>query len=396
MLDPGLRELLDLVIRWVHVVAAILWIGNSMLWNWIDRNLETGSRSGAEAGAIGHIWLLHSGAFYYMEKTLLAGRGLPEPLHWFKWQAYTTWITGALLLVIVYYAAGGALLLGPERVVSGTNAILIGAGLIVVAWPVYNVLWRLPLMRRRAVSGVLGIALILALAFVLTRIFSGRAAFLHVGAVLGTIMAGNVRQVIMPSQRQLVAAVAAGQGADPQLADRAKRHSIHNNYITYPVIILMLSSHFPGVYGHSQNWLLLGVLVLAGAASRHFLNIRFTAPRWWIGLGATAVTTIAILYLANGRAPAAQPAAVAGTVSFDDARRIIDRRCAACHSATPSDRTFGVMPGGVSFDTPEDIQRWQPRILQRAVHDRTMPPANKTGMTEQERKALRSWIAGGR
>ncbi|MGQ0814832.1 MAG: urate hydroxylase PuuD [Gemmatimonadota bacterium] len=389
MIDAGVRELLDVIVRWVHVIAGILWIGNSMLWNWIDRNLE---KPEAGSGTLGSIWLLHSGAFYRMEKTMLAGRGLPEPLHWFKWQAYTTWLSGAVLLLVVYYFTGGALLLGHDSAVSGGTAIMIGAGLVVIAWPLYDVVWRLPLLRNRLASGVLGMALILALAFALTRVFSGRAAFLHVGAILGTIMAGNVAMRIMPAQRQLVDAVAAGQGADPAVADRAKHRSIHNNYLTFPVIVLMVSGHFPGLYGQPYNWLLLGVLVAAGAGVRHFMNIRFTEPRWRLGLAATVVTAIAILYFAEEWRPGIQPAAAASHVSFADARSIIDRRCAACHSATPSDRTLGVMPGGVSFDTPEAIQAYAPRILQRAVRDRTMPPANKTSMTDAEREILRSWI----
>ncbi len=394
MIDPGVRELLDLVARWIHVIAGTMWIGNSLLFNWLDRNL----RQAGEGAELGRIWLLHSGGFYRVEKTLLTGQRLPVPLHWFKWQAYTTWLTGALLLGIVYYAAGGALLLEPGvRGVSAGGAIAISATLIVLAWPVYELLWRSPVSRSR-ISGIFGLALIIAIAFVLTRVFSGRAMFLHVGAMLGTIMAGNVAMNIMPAQRQLVAAVSAGQGVDEQLSNRAKRRSIHNNYLTFPVIILMLSSHFPGVYGPEYAWALLGVLLVTGAGVRHFLNIRFTEPRWGWGLGVTAAAALAVLYFATAASNPAQGVRIIGTgesVSFADARSVIDRRCTVCHSAHPADRTFGVAPGGVAFDSPEQIRAHADRILNRAVTTRTMPLGNKTSMTDAERELLRRWIENG-
>jgi uncharacterized membrane protein len=323
---------------------------------------------------------------------------MPVPMHWFKWQAYTTWLTGALLLVIVYYSAGGALLIPPDaRGLSAPGAIALGAALIALAWPVYDLLWRSPLGRSR-ISAIFGLALIMAIAFALTRVFSGRAAFLHVGAMLGTLMAGNVAMLIMPSQRQLVAAVDAGQGVDPALSNRAKARSIHNNYLTFPVIILMLSSHFPGIYGQQHAWALIGVLVVAGAGVRHFLNIRFTEPRWGWGLAATVAAALAVLYWATA-APGTAPGATAvdrdDPISFAEARSIIDRRCTACHSAHPADRTFGVAPAGVAFDSPEQIRALTDRILNRAVTTRTMPPANKTFITEAERQALRRWIEGG-
>jgi uncharacterized membrane protein len=393
LIDPDVRQLLDLVVRWIHVIAAIMWIGNSLLFNWLDRNLQQ-PRAGAE---LGRIWLIHSGGFYHVEKTLLKGQTLPAPMHWFKWQAYTTWLTGALLLVIVYYGAGGALLLNPEATgLSAAGAMALSAGLIVLAWPVYDVLWRSPLGRSR-ISGIFGLALIVALAFALTRVFSGRAAFLHVGAILGTLMAGNVAMLIMPAQRQLVGSFAAAQGIDTALADRAKARSIHNNYFVFPVIALMLSAHFPGIYGQQYAWALIGVLVMGGAGVRHFLNIRNTEPRWRWGLAATAGTAVAVLYLATSRPEPEAPLRVAGAraPSFADVRSIIDRRCTACHSAHPSDRTFGAAPAGVAFDSPEQIRALSDRILNRAVTTRTMPPANKTSITDAEREMLRVWVVEG-
>lgn len=394
MIDPNLRELLDLAVRWIHVIAGIMWIGNSLLFNWLDRNLQQ-PREGAE---LGRIWLIHSGGFYHVEKTLLRGQSLPAPLHWFKWQAYTTWLSGALLLGIVYYSAGGALLINPSASgLSTAGAIALSAALIALAWPVYDLLWRSPLGRSR-ISGLFALAVIVAIAFALTRVFSGRAAFLHVGAILGTLMAGNVAMLIMPSQRQLVGSFDAGKGVDTALANRAKARSIHNNYLVFPVIALMLSSHFPGIYGHPYAWALVGVLLVAGAGVRHFLNIRYTEPRWRWGLAATATLSLAVLYFAPATPERVQRvrSASAEVPSFADVRSIIDRRCSVCHSAYPADRTFGAAPAGVAFDSPEQIRVLADRILNRAVITRTMPPANKTSITDSERELLRLWIEGGR
>ena len=394
-MSPPLRELLDLVFRWMHLVAGIMWIGNSLLWNWIDRNLEP-SKTGKE-GISGEIWLLHSGAFYFMEKDL-RGWDRGRPLHWFKWQAYTTWLTGAALLVVVYYASGGALLIDPAvRDLSAAAAIGIGVGTIVGGWLAYD------LFLGRLVSGmgrmgaVAGLALVLALSFGLTQVFSGRAAFLHVGALLGTLMAGNVFRVIMPSQRVLVSAVERGERPDPEPSRRAKERSIHNNYMTFPVIVLMLSSHFPTLYGHRWNWLVLGILVVTGATVRHLLNIRFTWPRWKPALAATFAASLGALALLTAR-PAQSRAAAGvrdGRVTFEQANAVIQKRCTVCHSADAADRTFGVAPAGVAFDTPEQIRSRMDRIRARAVETLTMPPANKTFITAEERAILGRWISQG-
>jgi len=397
--DAGVREVLDLALRWVHVIAAIMWIGNSLLWNWIDRNLEP-SKQG-RPGIQGEIWLLHSGAFYFMEKDL-KGWDRDRPLHWFKWQAYTTWLTGAGLLAVVYYASAGAMLVDPAVAdLDPGTAVLIGIGTIVGAWLVYHHGIARLLARAGAAAALLGLALVVGVAYGLTHLFSGRAAFLHVGALLGTLMAGNVFRVIMPAQRELVSAVEGGRTPDPAPARRAKERSIHNNYIVFPVIALMLVSHFPGIYGHRWNWLLLALLVVAGAGVRHVLNIRFTYPHWKPALAATIAASLALLYLAlalpagSGATPVGSTAPGAGPVSFAQANAVLQKRCTVCHSADAADRTFGVAPAGVAFDTPEQIHARADRILARAVTGRTMPPANKTFITDEEREVLRGWIEGG-
>jgi uncharacterized membrane protein len=389
------RELLDLVFRWIHVIAGIMWIGNSLLWNWIDRNLAP-SKTG-KPGIQGEIWLLHSGAFYFMEKDL-KGWDRDRPLHWFKWQAYTTWLTGAVLLVVVYYASGGALLIDPAVAdLTPAQATMIGVGTIVGAWIVYHHGLARLLARAGGLAALLGLALVMGVAYGLTHVFSGRAAFLHVGAMLGTLMAGNVAHVIMPAQRKLVGAVEQGGQPDPAPAKKAKERSIHNNYMTFPVIVLMLSAHFPGLYGNRLSWLVLGVLVLAGASVRHILNTRFTFEQWKPALAATMAASILALYFLTARPASAgrTDAGAGGTVPFAQANAVIQKRCAVCHSADAADRTFGAAPAGVAFDTPEQIRARIDRIRARAVETQTMPPANKTFMTEQERVLLGRWIAQG-
>jgi uncharacterized membrane protein len=399
----GVIELVDLVARWIHVIAAIMWAGNSMLFNWLDRNLRPASPetsgSPASKGTLGNIWLLHSGAFYFVEKTLLGGQPLPWPLHWFKWQAYTTWWSGVVLLVVVYYFGGRATLADATVApLSHRMAVVVALAAIAGGWALYESMQRFVAPSAPRVALTIWITGLTAISIALTQLLSGRAAFLHVGAMLGTIMAANVVLTIVPSQRELVASVSEGRGADPAVSARAKRVSIHNNYFTFPVIVLMLISHFPAVYGSRLNWLLLLVLIAAGTAVRHVLNIRFTFPSWRPVLAGTLVGSVVALIaiLRLGTSPNDVGASnTTAPVSFTDARHVIDRPCAACHSAAPTDVSFGVAPGGVMLDTPEQIFAQVARIRERAVVTRTMPPGNKTNITDVERAMLGRWIAQG-
>jgi uncharacterized membrane protein len=397
--SEGAGELLDLMARWVHLIAGIMWIGNSLLFNWLDRRLEPPGGGARTPEPIGTIWLLHSGGFYYVEKTLLAGLPLPAPLHWFKWQAYTTWWSGIVLLLVVYYAGGRAALADPGvAALSHAQAVAVGVAAILGGWLLYEAMQRLVAPRAAGLATAVWITGLTAISVALTQLLGGRAAFLHVGAILGTIMAANVVFTIVPSQRALVASVDGGQGGNPAVSARAKRVSIHNNYFTFPVLALMVSGHFPSLYGQRLSWLALLVLVAAGAAVRHLLNIRFSFPSWRPALAATLTTTVVALY-AILRVGTASPTAVApgfvAPVTFAEVRHVIDRRCGSCHSVQQSDRTFGAAPGGVTFDTPEQIIRYTARIRERAVTTRTMPPGNKTGITEEERALLGRWIEQG-
>jgi len=390
--SSGTIEILDLVGRWIHVIAGIMWIGNSLLFNWLDRSLVPANAPGQTKKPVGTIWLLHSGGFYYVEKTLLEGEKLPAPLHWFMWQAITTWISGTFLLIVVYYAGGRATLEDPS--VAGIShgwAIVIGVSAIVVGRTIYDLLQRAPASAQKLATACWIIALT-AIAIALTQLLSGRAAFLHVGAMLATIMAGNLTGTIVPSQRALVKSIEGG-AVDTAMSAKAKRVSIHNNYFTFPVIALMVSNHFSSLYGTRYNWLLLLVIVAGGASVRHILNIRWTFRSWQPALGATiAATILAMWLLVNvGTRTTSTAALPTGPVTFEDARHIIDRRCAVCHSERPTDHTFGPAPAGVMFDTRAQIEAKAARIHERAFVTRTMPPANKTGITDAERAILGSW-----
>jgi uncharacterized membrane protein len=395
--SPTFFELLDYAARWVHVIAGIMWVGNSMLFNWLDRTLTPPSRPGE--GLQGESWLLHSGGFYFVEKTQLVGRPLPHTLHWFKWQAYTTWISGAVLLVVVYYAGGRAALSDPAvATLTHGAAVAIGIGAIVLGVGAYELVQRRVGPRAPAIANTMLLVAFVAMVYALTHLLSGRAAFLHVGAMLASIMAGNVAMTIIPSQRELVKSVAGEGRADPAISARAKRVSVNNNYITFPVIALMVSAHFPSVYSHRWSWVLLLVIVATGAVVRHLMNIRFTTPWWRPALVGTVTASAIVLYaLMAAGTPAASTggASVPAVVTFADARHVIDRRCAACHSLQPSDSSFGAAPAGVAFDLPAQVQAHAQRIRERAVVTRTMPPANKTHITEQERAILGRWIDAG-
>jgi uncharacterized membrane protein len=389
-------ELLDLVARWTHVIAGIMWVGNSLLFNWLDRSLVKGNASGQTKKPIGSIWLLHSGGFYYVEKTLLEGEEMPAPLHWFKWQAYTTWLTGFALLFIVYYAGGRASMVdNPVGGLTQLTASIVGLSAILGGWILYEAMQRVVAPKAPTVAAFIWVAAFVGIAIGLTRVLSGRAAFLHVGAMLATIMAGNVFWTIVPSQRLLVDSVSGDKGGDPAISARAKRVSIHNNYFTFPVIVLMVSNHFPAVYGSRLNWLLLIVLVIGGAAVRHVLNVRWTLPRWKPALAGTIMATVLSLWaiMTLGNASQAASPAPTGPVTFADVRHIIDRRCAVCHSERPTEPGFPVAPVGVMFDTPEQIISYAARIRERAYVTRTMPFGNKTNITDAERAILGSWAA---
>jgi len=381
-----LSDWANLLLRWAHFIAGIAWIGSSFYFIWLDRALTKPEH--AKPGVEGDLWMVHSGGFYQVEKRRPAPGEIPAILHWFKWEAMLTWLTGIALLILVFYL-GTAYLLDPtiSRISRGA-AIAVGIGIVVLAWPIYDGLWRSPLARRAGVAAAISLGLLSAVTLLACRLFSGRAAFMHIGALLGTIMVANVWERILPAQQQMLDATRAGRPADFTLGERAKQRSVHNSYMTFPVLFVMLSNHFPATYASPVNWLVLLLLFVAGASMRHVMIGRGPAARW--ALAPVAAALAAAMFFSTPRGAAAGSAP-----SFAAVRAVIQQRCQPCHSQYQTDRSLGPAPGGVTFDTPESIARLAERIRVRAVETRTMPLANKTGMTEDERALLARWIAAG-
>lgn len=383
----------NLLLRWAHFIAGIAWIGSSFYFIWLDRALTKPAHE--TPGVEGDLWMVHSGGFYQVEKRRPGPGEVPPVLHWFKWEAMLTWITGIALLILVFYL-GSAYLLDPN--VSGIGrgaALALGIGTIVLSWPIYDGVWRSPLARRPAIATVISLALLTAVTAVMCRLLSGRAAFMHIGALLGTIMVANVWQRILPAQHQMLDATRAGRPADFTLGERAKQRSVHNSYITFPLLFIMLSNHFPATYAGPRNWLVLLLLFVAGAAVRHVMIGRGARARWALLPAALALGGAMFLSTPHGAAARAPGAATDSVPSFATVRLVIAQRCQPCHSQYQTDRTMGPAPAGVAFDTPESIARFAERIRVRAVETRTMPLANKTGITEAERALLGRWIAAG-
>jgi uncharacterized membrane protein len=379
------------------VIAAILWIGDSFLFMWMDRSLVKPTRP-REGAVSGELWMVHSGGFYeVVKRTKLLPHELPASLHWFKWEAYTTWITGVFLLGIVYFLGGGVYLVDSSVSRIGLPAaIAVSLGSLALGWLVYDALWRSPLARNPRLAAGVSYALIVALAWALTRLVSGRAAFVLVGATLGTLMVANVWRVIIPGQAKMLAATRAGQEVDIRHGQRAKTRSTHNHYLTLPVLFTMLSQHYPATYGHPLNWVILALLVLFGAAAKYVMNERGRShPAIVLGGLAALVATI-WLTTATPRA-SANGAEFSGAppVRFAEVRAILERRCVSCHAARPANPSFPQPPGGVVLEEPERIHALSDRILARAVVTKTMPLGNLTGMTDEERRTLGAWIAQG-
>jgi uncharacterized membrane protein len=394
--ELNIRDWIDLLVRWIHVIAGIMWIGNSMLFNWLDRNLEL--PDWPREGEQGKIWLLHSGAFYEVEKKLLPrGARYPDKVHWFMFQNLTTWVSGIFLLAVVYYLGGAAYMIDPSVAqLSAPVAITIGVATLVGGWFVYDLLWRSPLGKNTPLAFAISFALLIGIAFGLSQVLSGRAAYIHIGALMGTLMTGNVWLYIVPSQRGLVAATKAGLAQDPALSYGAKQRSIHNNYMTFPVLFIMISNHYPITYGNQLGWLVLAVLMVGSALVRHFMNIRFTYGPWLRWAAGAGIVALALAMILTARPARPQSASAAeAPVSFAAVQSVIQQRCVECHSAHPTNSIFTVAPVGVMFDTPEQIVAMATRIHERAVVTQTMPFNNQTSITAEERALLERWYAQG-
>ena len=393
------NELLDVIFRWAHLIAGIMWIGNSMLFNWLDRNLEKSAQLSRLSQ--GKIFMVHSGAFYDVEKKLLEPGEMPATMHWFKWQNFTTWATGISLLIVVYYMGKVPLVDPAVKDISNGVAVTLSVCALFTAWLIYDGIWRTLGDRKPKLATALSIVLLFGSIFAFSQVFNGPAAYMQTGVMIGTLMTGNVWMVIVPSQHALVEATKTGKEQDATLSIRAKQRSIHNNYLTFPLLFIMLSNHFPAATGHPLNWLVLIAVMVGGAGVRHFMNTRYLgggkelARAAWLapafvmgGLGVAGLLVLTRIEIHSGPK-------VTGPVPFSRAQEIIVQRCMSCHSSHPTDDVFKVAPNNVMLETPEQIRLMKDRILQRAVQQRTMPLVNKTKMTDMERAELGAWIEQG-
>jgi len=380
--EAYLLDWLTLLARWAHIVVGIAWIGASFYFIWLDNHLEKAQ----DPAFTGELYAIHGGGFYQVQKYRLAPVELPATLHWFKWEAYWTWITGFTMLVLVYYLRPELYLIDASvRELSPGAAIGIGLGSLLAGLVVYEALCRSPLGE----SG-LAVALLVVFGFAawgLTQVFSGRGAFIHFGAILGSIMAANVAHIIIPGQRELVRAKQEGREPDPKYALAGKQRSVHNTYFTLPVIFTMMSGHHAMTYGHRWSWLVLIAMALAGALIRLWFVARHkgTPPAWTLVAGLFVVGVVMVMLSPRLEAPTQ-------AVSFSEVKQVVDQRCLVCHAEKPVFPGIAEAPKGFKLDTPERIQALQPLIYQQAVLTRAMPPGNITQMTDAERALLDRWV----
>jgi len=379
-----LAEWLNLGLRWLHLTAGIAWIGSSFYFVWLDNHLVRP----ASGDASGELWSVHGGGFYHNQKYQVAPAAMPDELHWFKWEAYFTWISGFSLLVLIYYVGAQSFLIDPAKAaLSPAEGIGIGLTSLAIGWLVYDGLCRSPVGASNVALGIFWFACLLFAAALLDTLFSARAAYLHVGAILGTVMVANVFLIIIPNQKKVVADLIGGRTPDPALGAAAKQRSLHNNYMTLPVLLIMISQHYPMTYGAKRPWLVLALLALTGVAIRHVFNLRGRGKPTGAAIAVAILLAVAsvsyVTWEKGAVAPFTGPAP-----TFAEIRPILATHCASCHNVpTP--------PRGMALDTYEHVRAASGRVRAMAVDSQTMPLGNPTHMTPAERQRLGAWIAAG-
>lgn len=392
-MEPIVWEWVNFLVRWLHVITAIAWIGSSFYFIHLDLSLRR--REGLAEGAAGEAWQIHGGGFYHMVKYMVAPDELPKKLTWFKWEAYATWLSGFCLLAVLYYHGANLFLIDPEVLdLPWWGAVLISLGALGLGWHVYDRMCKSPLGKDDTKLALAGFIFLVAVAWGLSHVFSGRAAMLHVGALIGTIMSANVFRLIIPNQRKAVAAMMAGEVPDPALGKAAKQRSLHNNYLTLPVVFLMISNHYSLAFGTRYSWVIVAVVLVVGAAIRHFFNSKHAGkpPPWWTwGVAAAGVAAIVALSTAG---PKDSVAAGPARADFAQVEEIVTTRCSMCHAAAPVWEGIAAPPRGLRLDSAEEIRRHAGPIRTWAVLSNAMPPGNVTRITAEERQVLAAWTDG--
>ena len=396
-MEIALADWLNLIFRWLHLITGIAWIGTSFYFIFLDLSLR--KRRLLPPGVGGEAWNVHGGGFYLMQKYTVAPEQLPDELHWFKYEAYFTFLSGFALMSVIYYWGAESFLIDPEVAeLSRFEAIVISIGFLAGGWIIYDILCRIPIFEKNSVflSAVIFL-LILSVSWAATNLFSGRAAFVHVGAVVGSIMVANVFFVIIPNQKVVVADLIAGRTPDPSLGQEAKQRSTHNNYLTLPVLLMMVSTHFPMIFAHEQSWIVVALILIVGGIIRDYFNRKNAGAEGrvlqWQWPSATGFMLILILFISyDPRSFGAKGEFVPGV---PEVLAIVKARCVSCHAAQPTDPDFERAPGGVRLESAQDLRRFSAKILNQAVLTRAMPLANRTKMTRAERDILGYWIRSG-
>ncbi|MDE0725443.1 MAG: urate hydroxylase PuuD [Alphaproteobacteria bacterium] len=380
----------NLLIRWGHMIAGIGWIGTSFYFIALDLSLK--KREQMKEGVMGTTWEVHGGGFYHVEKFTVAPKELPGDLVWFKWEAYLTWLTGFLLLIVQFYLDAGAWMIDPDvMALEPWQAVGISIASLAVGWFVYDGLCRSPIGQKTTLLTVIGYLWVLAAAYFYTEVFSGRTAMIHVGAFIGTIMAANVFAVIIPNQKKVTAALLAGAAPDPKYGEIGKQRSIHNTYLTLPVLVTMVSGHYPMLSGHPQAWLIVAFIIVGGACLRHVLVSHEVGEPFATYRAALPVILIALFAAIYMTTPQQRNTA---DIDVTDVQvmAIVQKHCTSCHAAKPKNEAVDAPPKNIILENTDQLSRHGKQVLQFAVQTRAMPLGNETGMTAQERLKLGAWI----
>mgnify|MGYP006096993335 CR=1 FL=1 len=388
---------LHLIIRWIHIIVGVAWIGTSFYFNWLDSRLVRDDPLHKDID--GYLWSVHSGGFYRIEKLKGPPEKLPKVLHWFKWEAYTTWISGFALMVIVYYLNASSMMLNDNGIINNPyQAILISLIFIFFSWFIYDFLCKNFQSKDQTLFVITGFLIIFFFSFILSQIYGSRAAYIHVGAIIGTIMAANVFRVIIPAQKNLVLAAENKSNPDLNLSLEAKNRSVHNNYFTLPILFIMISSHFSFTYGNNYNWLMLAIISIAGALTRHYFNLR-NRKQYKVWILPTAAMLMFLLMIVSSLPILKKKNEIAlasnQMITFSEVNNIIKYRCGVCHSKNPTFEGVETAPKGVIYDTTKDIMKNLRKIKEQAIDTNVMPPNNLTGITQIEREKIRLWIEQG-
>jgi len=384
-----MHEWMNIVVRWLHITFGIAWIGTSFFFVFMENSLHKNKK---RPELKGDLWMLHGGGFWFVEKYQVAPEVMPRGVHWFKYEAYFTWLTGFGLLFVVYYFNAEAMLLKNDGLdISSYMAVAIGIASLVIGYAIYHLLSLTPLLKKPLWFGITLFCILIGFAYFYTWVFNPRAAFMHFGALIGTMMTGNVFFVIIPAQKAMVQATKDGTYLDPAIGQFAGLRSYHNNYFTLPVLFVMISNHFPSTFGHEYPWFILALVTLGSAAAKHYLNLKEKQQTSvWVIPVATLILVSTVFITA--------PQPVGGEcdkVPFTLIYPIFQERCVTCHSSSPTDDVWTAPPNGVVYDTPQDIRKLTDKIMQRVVITKNMPQNNKTGITPEERDMIRCWIEQG-